>query len=66
MTEQRLTDIEIKISELEQTVADLNDIVTRQWQLIDKHSVENKHLIKKIKLLEEVLKSGDKTPPPHY
>ncbi|MTI09644.1 MULTISPECIES: SlyX family protein [Curvivirga] len=66
MSTERLTEMEIKIAELEQTVSELNEVVTTQWAQIDKQSLENKILMQKIQRIEEGLKSMDDAPPPHY
>lgn len=66
MSSERLTDLEIKIAELEQMVSELNDVVTSQWAVIDKHTIQNKHLQQKLARLEEGFKSMDDAPPPHY
>lgn len=66
MSDDRLIEMEIKLSELEQMVVELNDVVTKQWAQVDRISIENKHLRQKISRLEHGLKPSDDVPPPHY
>ena len=61
-----IINLEIKVSELEQIVADLNDVVTTQWASIDRQKLENQQLKQRLNILEEALKSLNSTPPPHY
>ena len=63
--ENRLIDIEIAISNLQKTVDELNEVVIKQGNLIDKLSKENRLLATMIK--DNTVKPlSEETPPPHY
>lgn len=63
--DERLTDIEIAIANLQKTVDDLNDVVFKQGLLIDKLTKENRLLATMIK--DNTVKPlSEETPPPHY
>ena len=66
--EQRLTDLEIRITHQEATLETLNDVIVRQQQLIDSLSNELRSTRKR---LNELDTSADipvrpEPPPPHY
>ncbi len=64
-TSARIDALEMRFAEQENTIAELNDVLTSQWRKID-------HLERQIaKLLEEVQnmvpsREGPEAPPPHY
>ncbi len=63
--EQRLIDIEIAIANLQKTVDELNSVVFKQGNTIDKLTKENKLLATMIK--DNIVKPlSEETPPPHY
>lgn len=63
--DERLTDIEIAIANLQKIVDDLNDVVFKQGLLIDKLTKENRLLATMIK--DNTVKPlSEETPPPHY
>ena len=63
--EQRLLDIEIAIANLQKTVDELNSVVFKQGNTIDKLTKENKLLATMIK--DNIVKPlSEETPPPHY
>jgi len=67
MTDKRLNDLELKFMDQEQTVNDLSEMVSRQWDEIEKLK---RRLIKasdRIVTLEDALPSGESDQkPPHY
>ena len=63
--EERFIDIEIAIANLQKTVEELNEVVFKQGQLIDKLTKENKLLAAMIKD-NTVKPMSEETPPPHY
>ncbi|MBQ8870178.1 MAG: SlyX family protein [Alphaproteobacteria bacterium] len=63
--EDRLINIEIAIANLQKTVDELNEVVVKQANLIDKLSKENRLLAVMIK--DNTVKPlSEETPPPHY
>ena len=63
--EQRLIDIEIAIANLQKTVDELNSVVFKQGNTIEKLTKENKLLATMIK--DNIVKPlSEETPPPHY
>ncbi|WP_339634822.1 SlyX family protein [uncultured Sneathiella sp.] len=67
MDEKRLTDLELKFTEQEQTIGELSDMVNRQWQEIEllKRKLVSAH--DRIISLEGTLPaSSDAEKPPHY
>ena len=64
-SDERLTEIEMAIANLQKTVDDLNEVIIRQGKDIDSLIKENKLLAVLIK--EDGVKSlNEETPPPHY
>jgi len=62
-------DLEIKLTYLEDTVQELNTVVFRQQQTIDKLETALKNIKEQVKLLEDAKQSGAELPhekPPHY
>lgn len=63
--EERLMNIEIAIANLQKTVDELNSVVFKQGNTIDKLTKENKLLATMIK--DNIVKPlSEETPPPHY
>lgn len=64
---ERLDDLEVKFSYQQETIDQLNDMVTKQWDLIDRLRLQIERLEGR---LAEVAASGgeagDEPPPPHY
>lgn len=63
---ERLDALEVRIAFQDQTIEELNDVVTKQWKTIDA-------LTRKVALLEEHARSATaandprlEPPPPHY
>lgn len=67
MSENRITELETRIAYQEHTIQELNDIVYRQQQQIDKVEVMCKHLMDRIQSLSEAASSLPANErPPHY
>lgn len=66
MSEERLTDLEIRLTHQEQTIEDLNKTVFEQWQLITQLTKEMQMLKQRFKTMTQ--NEIDDTPylPPHY
>ena len=67
MIEKRLTDLELKFTEQEQTIHELSDMVNRQWQEIEqlKRKLITAH--DRILTLEDAMPAGpENEKPPHY
>jgi SlyX protein len=64
----RLETIEIKIAHLEQTVAELSDVLARQQREIDTVRARNQRLSDQIETLESAATPGAPVDekPPHY
>jgi SlyX protein len=64
----RLDAIEIKLAHLEHTVAELNDVVTRQQKELDRALDRNQRLMDKIAALESGFGASATAheKPPHY
>ncbi len=63
--QERLIDIEIAIANLQKNIDELNEVVIKQGNLIDKLLKENRLLAAMIK--DNTVKPlSEETPPPHY
>ncbi|MBQ7303829.1 MAG: SlyX family protein [Alphaproteobacteria bacterium] len=63
--QERLIDIEIAIANLQKNVDELNEVVIKQGNLIDRLLKENRLLATMIK--DNTVKPlSEETPPPHY
>ncbi|ABB30267.1 SlyX family protein [Geobacter metallireducens RCH3] len=64
----RITDLEIHVTHLSRTVHELNDVVYRQQQTIDRLEAELKGLREQALAAAPSLvrKPEDEEPPPHY
>lgn len=64
---KKLADLEIRFTEQEKTVQELSDIVSKQWDLIDRltRRLENTH--DRLSVLEEDMPANSAVEkPPHY
>ena len=66
--EDRIAELESQLAFQDNTIQELNDIVTRQQAQIDDLSSAVKLLLNQVKQLNEVVTApeGDEPPPPHY
>lgn len=66
--EDRIAELESQLAFQDNTIQELNDIVTRQQAQIDDLSSAVKLLLNQVKQLNEVViaPEGDEPPPPHY
>lgn len=64
----RLVELELKLEHQERALEDLSEMVTRQWQVIDRLEREVRRLSEQLVDLEGAGKSGipKDAPPPHY
>lgn len=66
--QERLTELEVRVAFQERTIQELNDVVTRQQQEIDRLARELASLKDQLHTLEPspVANRDEETPPPHY
>ena len=66
--DDRITDLEIHVTHLSRTVSELNDVIYRQQQTIDRLEAELKGLREQVlaEAPSPVRKPEDEEPPPHY
>jgi len=66
--DERLTELETKISYQEHLLGELNDVVTRQQRQIDRLEKELKRVQTHLKAgsSSELARPDEETPPPHY
>ncbi len=64
-TTDRIDALEVRIAHQDRTIAELNEVVTEQWRLIDGLSRTVARLIEEIRALEP-RREGPEPPPPHY
>lgn len=66
--DERITDLEIHVTHLSRTVQELNDVIYRQQQTIDRLETELKGLREQVlaEAPSPVRKPEDEEPPPHY
>lgn len=65
--EDRITELEIKSTHQEATIADLNDVILSQQKAIDSLESRLLKMETEIKSLSSNIKNAsDETPPPHY
>ena len=66
--ENRITELEIRLTHLEDTIDVLNRMVIEQHDLIDQLQLQITILEKKLKAASEsnIAHEKDETPPPHY
>ena len=77
MDERKLTGIEETLAHQEQRISDLSEMVTRQWEEIDRLKARMGHLLDKVDYLEQntgksetaglsVTEVAARNKPPHY
>ncbi len=68
MNEERMVDIETKITFQDNTLQELNDVIYRQQKQIDQLEAICQSLIERVKALSEQSTSGvpEDEKPPHY
>ncbi len=66
--EERITDIEIQLMHHENTIQQLNEVVTGQQQAIEKLQSDVRMIIEHLRvIMPSVVKdAGEEEPPPHY
>lgn len=66
--EQKVENLEIKVSFQEHTIEELNDALTKQQADIDKLTAQIRFLLDKLKAMEpsNIANASEETPPPHY
>lgn len=65
-TDQRLSELEIQISQQNQTIDHLNDAIVSQWKEIDQLTRQVKILAEQVLSLEDDASPHKVTKPPHY
>jgi SlyX protein len=65
---ERLTDIEIQLMHHENTIQQLNEIVTRQQLVLEKLQTDFKQMLQHLQMISPspVGDLQDEEPPPHY
>jgi SlyX protein len=65
---ERLVELEVRVAFQEQTLQELNEVVTRQQQQIDRLAQEFETLKVQFAILAPslVIPKEEETPPPHY
>jgi len=68
MTETRITELEVQLAHQSTTVDELNDMVAKQWQEIDRLKKQLTRLTGRLEQVEQTVPKGpaDDQPPPHY
>ncbi len=64
-TTDRLEALEIRIAHQDRLIAELNEVVTEQWRLVDGLSRNVARLAEEVRSLEP-RRDGPEPPPPHY
>jgi len=64
----RLTELEIRYTDMEMTVESLHDTILQQQQTIDALSLKLEELESRLKSasVPDILPPGEEPPPPHY
>ena len=67
-TEDRITELEIRLTHIEDTLDVLNQTVIEQHKLIDQLQLQISLLDKKLKAVasSNIAPESEETPPPHY
>ncbi len=65
MSDERITALEIRIAHQEQTIAELNDVVTTQWRKMEALERQMNRLREEVQNSQPNV-GGDEPPPPHY
>jgi SlyX protein len=63
-TEERMTDLEIRLAHQEKTIADLNEVITAQWKKIEILERQLRRLDEEVQSLDAEAPHNQK--PPHY
>jgi len=68
MPDNRITELEIQLVHQTATIDELNDVVARQWQEIDRLKKQMSQLTGRLEQVEDIIPkgAGDDQPPPHY
>lgn len=68
MPDTRITELEIQLVHQTATIDELNDVVARQWQEIDRLKKQMNQLTGRLEQVEDTIPKGqaDDQPPPHY
>lgn len=66
--ENRITDLEIRITHQEAAMEEMNDVLLEQHRLIQQLRTELAHLQRQLRDLNasHIADAADETPPPHY
>nr|WP_321445402.1 SlyX family protein [uncultured Cohaesibacter sp.] len=64
--EERVVDLEIQLAHQTKTVEELSDMVSRQWDLIDRLTRKMKFLEEAVVELEDNVGPAANQKPPHY
>ena len=64
--EARITELEIRSSEQDKTIAELNDVVLQQWRKIDRLERRLAKLTEEMQALGEAKSNAPEPQPPHY
>ena len=65
MSDQRITELEIRLAHQDQTIAELNEVVTTQWRKIEALERQMGRLREEFQNSQQNA-GGDEPPPPHY
>lgn len=66
--ESRLTDLEIHLMHQEHTIEELNEVIVRQQQAIDRLSLEVEQIKGQLRAMapSDIKSPSEEEPPPHY
>lgn len=66
--ETRVTELEIRLTHMEDTIESLNQTIIKQYAAIDALQLQITVLEKKLKTVQEtnIAHESEETPPPHY
>ncbi|PJG84464.1 SlyX family protein [Conservatibacter flavescens] len=66
--EQRIAELEMKVTFQEMTIEELNQSLVEQQFLIDKMQLQLRYLANKLKDIQpsNIASQAEETPPPHY
>lgn len=66
--QQRITEIEIKLAHLEQTLNELNDVMVQHSDLLDRLNQRSEQMLQQLELagVNESGSAADSDKPPHY
>ena len=66
--DERLTDLEVKLSFQENMIQDLNEVVIRQQHEIEKLQAEIRRIRSQLAVTDspQIRKQSEEEPPPHY